>query len=959
MNFVPLNIKTGNYLLTSMIKIKELIKIARENNITALTITDNNMFGAIDFYKECINNNIKPIIGLEITLDDLKYVLYCMNNDGYKNLIKLTTIMSDTKLTLKHIEKYSSDLIAIVPYESRKLYNDLKKLYQYIFIGYKNELEKEKIISDNAVYMGEILCLNKEDEKYLKYLHAIKEGLTIKEAKDISDKSLFPLKKTNESNNEKIVSLCNLKLEFHQDLMPVISQDSYNILKQKCIDKMKKIFGQQAPKKYVDRLKHELSTINNMGFCNYFLIVADYINYAKENNILVGPGRGSAAGSLVSYLLNITTIDPVKYDLLFERFLNPERVTMPDIDVDFEDLRRDEVINYCIEKYGPKKVAPIITFGTLGPRQVIKDVGRVLEIENKKLDIISKMIDPTLSLLENLKKKSVKDFININKELQKVYKVALKLEGLKRHTSVHAAGIVMSKQDLDEIIPLDKRHSFYTTGYDMTHLEEIGLLKMDLLGIKNLNLISNILKEIPNLTFDNIPMDDKKAIEIFNKANTIGVFQFEKAGMINFLKKLKATTFNDIVAALALYRPGPMQNIDSYIRRKQGKEKIDYIDPSLENILKSTYGIIIYQEQIMQIARTMAGYSFAQADVLRRAMSKKKEAIILNEKPKFIHKSMERGYSNQTANEVYDLILKFASYGFNKSHSVGYAMVSYKMAYLKAHYPKIFMKNLLSIAINSDKKTAEYIYECKKNNITITLPDINKSTDNYIIDDKNILYPLNNIKNIGIGAVKIILDERKNGKFKDIFDFTKRCYGKAITIKVIENLILAGTFDKLGYNRKTLIDNLEAILNYGEIGELLDEDALKPELEIKNEYSKKELMNFELQTFGFYLSNHPITEYKLKYPETIKLNQINLYFDKIITCIVYVDKINIINTKKGEKMMFITGSDELTKIDLIAFPKTYSKYSNIEPSNIIYITGKVEKRFDKIQIIINNLKKLN
>jgi len=958
MSFVPLNIKTNNYLLKSMIKIKELVKIAKDNNIPALTITDNNMYGVLDFYKECKNNNIKPIVGLEININDLKIILYSINYKGYQNLIKLSTIMSNENLTLDILDTYQNNLICIVPYQSRRLYKDLNKIYNYIFIGYQNEEEKQKIKSTNIVFLNEILCINKEDEKYLKYLKAIKEGTLAENIEEIVNSSLLPLKNLNEKNNERIFDLCNLEIEFHQKLMPKINENSPKLLKDKCVYSLKQIFGQKAPKKYVERLKYELNTINQMGFSDYFLIVADYIKYAKENDILVGPGRGSAAGSLVSYLLNITTIDPLKYDLLFERFLNPERITMPDIDVDFEDLKRDKVIEYCINKYGEKKVAPIITFGTLGPRQVLKDVGRVLDIQIKKLDILCKMIDPRISLTQNYNQKRVKDFLEINKELKKVYKIALKFEGLKRHTSIHAAGVVMSDTDLDEVIPLDKNHNFYTTAYDMTYLEEIGLLKMDFLALSNLTLISKIIKEIKELSFDTIKENDQKTFQLFQSANTIGIFQFESDGMINFLRKFKPNSFNDLVAALALFRPGPMQNIDTYIRRKQGKEKIDYIHKDLEDILKPTFGIIIYQEQIMQIASTMAGYTLAEADILRRAMSKKKEDVLLKEKDKFINKSINKGYAKEKAEEVYNLILKFANYGFNKSHSVAYAMISYKMAYLKAHYPKIFIKNLLDSAINSEKKTMDYIYESKLNNINVSLPDINKSTNNYIIDNENIIYPLSNIKNIGTIATNTILEERGKGLFKDIFDFVKRCYGKAVTSKVIENLILAGAFDKLGYNRKTLIENLEVILNYSEIGELLGEDAFKPELTIKEEYSKNELMNWEKEIFGFYISNHPITEYKLKNKNNIELKNINHYFDKMISTIIYVDKIKIINTKKGDKMMFITGSDEITKIDLVAFPTTYNKYQNIEKGDILEINGRVEKRFDKMQIVINDLKKL-
>ena len=439
-------------------------------------------------------------------------------------------------------------------------------------------------------------------------------------------------------NNYKINELCQLELKFNQHLIPHFecpnNYDSYTYLKKLCIRGLKKRFGNQVQRIYIDRLNHELEVINKMGFCDYFLIVWDYVKYAKDQNILVGPGRGSAAGSLVSYLLNITDVDPVKYNLLFERFLNPERISMPDIDIDFEYNRREEVINYCINKYGIKRVAPIITFGTLGSKQVIRDVARTMDVDLKIVDYISKMLNSKLSLLENYNQNNqLKSYLDNKPLLMKLYKVASKLEGLKRHSSVHAAGIVMSNVDLDEIIPLDKKHEiFYTTGYDMDYLEDIGLLKMDFLGIRNLTLITDVLSDIKkllnvDLKFEQIPLNDPATLAIFTKVNTTGIFQFESEGMKNFLRKLRPTSFEDISAANALFRPGPMQNIDSYIRRKNGKEKIIDIHPDLEDILKPTYGIIVYQEQIMQIASVMAGYSLGEADLLRRAMSKNKKHL--------------------------------------------------------------------------------------------------------------------------------------------------------------------------------------------------------------------------------------------------------------------------------------------------------------------------------------------
>ena len=956
--YAPLNIKTCNSFLKSMIKIDDLIKVAKEHNIKALTITDDNMYGVIEFYNTCTKNDIKPIIGLEINISS-KIILYAMNYDGYKNLMKITTLKSEGELNIDILAHYSNNLICLLPYESKDLYSELSKIYKYIFLTYQNQEEKDKIKIENKLYMNEILCIKKEDEKYLKYLKAIKEGVSVKEIEEIQNKSLFSLEKDSK-NNELIVSLCNLEIKKHQDLLPVYDEnkDAYTELKKECIKGMKRIFGSAAPKKYALRLKHELEIINKMGFCNYFLIVADYINYAKTHNILVGPGRGSAAGSLVSYTLNITAIDPLKYNLLFERFLNPERITMPDIDVDFEDTKREEVIKYCIDKYGEKKVALIVTFGTLAAKQAIKDVARTLDIDLQKTDNFTKLIDSRLSLKENYQFSKVKRYLEMNPEFKTVYKIALKFEGLKRHTSLHAAGIVMSKYNLDENIPLDKNHGVYATEYDKDYLEELGLLKMDFLGLKNLSLIANILDEIKTIEFDTIKEDDEKALEIFKNVNTTGIFQFESEGMKKFLHKFRPETFEDIVSALALFRPGPMKNIDSYIRRKRGLEKIDYLHENLKPILKPTYGIIVYQEQIMQIANIMAGYSMAEADLLRRAMSKKSEAILLKEKDKFIKGSIKNGYDESLAHKIYDLIFKFADYGFNRSHSVAYAMISYRMAYLKAHYPLVFMKNLLSSAINSETKTKEYIYECTKNGITIAKPNINISDMMYIKVDNKIVFPLTNIKNVGVNAAKAIIEERKNGKFKDIFDFICRCYKGPVNSKTIENLIYAGAFDSFGYTKKTLIQNLDIIINYSEIGSYITDDTFKPELEEFKEFSKRELMQKEEEIFGFYLTAHPVTEYKKNNPNVIEAKDIGNYFDKTVEVIVSVDRIKRLTTKKNEQMMFITGSDELSQIDIVVFPRVYEISPEIEIGDILDIKGKIEKRYDQYQIITNKIIKL-
>ena len=971
MNYVPLYIKTENSLLSSLIKIDELIKFAKSYNYKALSIVDNNMFGVMEFYKKCLQNDIKPIIGLEVKLDN-NLVLYAKNYNGYKNLLKISTIMSESKVDINILEKYSSDLICVIPFNYRFIYDELNKMFQNVFISYKNKEEYDLINKDISIYMNETLYLQKKDSNYLKYLIAIRDGKKIDEINILGDNHLLlPEEIKNydfNSNNQKILDMCNLKIELHKDLLPIYecpnNLDAYSYLKELCQDGMRKRFGSSVGKVYIDRLDYELSVIEKMGFSDYFLVVWDYVKYAKEHGILVGPGRGSAAGSLVSYLLNITTIDPIKYNLLFERFLNPERVTMPDIDIDFQYDRREEVINYCVNKYGNKKVAGIITFNTLGAKQAIRDIGRVMDINLDKIDALTKLIDSNLSLRENYNDSKLKRILNEDSELFNLYKVSLKFEGLKRHTSNHAAGIVMCNENLDEILPLYKKDGMFLTAYSMDYLEEQGLLKMDLLAIKNLTLIDTVLKEVNKknkvISFDDIPFEDSEATNVFTSVNTLGIFQFESTGMMNFLRKFRPSNFQDIVAALALFRPGPMNNIDSYIKRKQNKEKIDYFDKSLEKVLKPTYGIIIYQEQIMQIASIMAGFSLGEADILRRAMSKKKEEILLKEKDKFINGSIKRGYSEELARKIYDLILKFAAYGFNKAHSVSYATISYRMAYLKTHYKEDFMKTLLNFELNSVNKTKEYIYECKKEGLNILKPDINKSDKYYLKEKDGIRYPLTGLKNLGSMIVNNILDERKNGDFKSIYDFIKRTNRKNINKKTLISLIDAGCFDSFDLNHRTMIDGIDLIINYGELIKDLDEEfVLLPELEIKEEYSKHELLKRELDVIGLYISDNPITEYKQKLNNKFNICDVSHWFDKNVNIIGTIDYVKEVETKKQDKMCFIKISDELASIDGVVFPQLYKTLNEIKRDKTVLISGKVEKRFDKYQIIVNNIKYLD
>ncbi len=968
MMYIPLYVKTENSLLQSMVRIPELVAYAKKHNLKALAIADCNLYGAYEFYKACKQENIKPIIGLEITINQDKILLYCENTKGYQNIIQLATIQSEREINITDLTDHSEGLLCIVPVQSKNQYSICTKIFEHIFIGYQTKEEKSQIRSNHLIYLPEILCLEKNDLEYLNYLSAIKEGKTL-DAVPIHENGYLKTPEELDSDFldgfQVIYDLCHLEIVKQDNLLPIYPcpnhLDSNQYLKQLCTEGMRKRFGSRVNRIYIDRLKYELDTIQKMGFCNYFLVVWDYVKYAKDHGILVGPGRGSAAGSLVSYVLGITEIDPIPYQLLFERFLNPERITMPDIDIDFAYDKREEVTTYCKEKYGEKKVAGIITFGTLGAKQIIRDVGRVMELPNIRVDRICKLLDSRKTLKENyIENPKLKEQFQESTEFKKLYQVASKLEGLKRHTSIHAAGIIMCNRNLDEVIPLEKHDSLYLTGYSMEYLEELGLLKMDFLALKTLTSIQDIIDEINQngnqITFDTIPLGDAKAIDIFTTVNTIGIFQFESAGMMNFLRKFKPNSFEDIFAALALYRPGPMNNIDHYIKRKQGEEKIDYFHPDLIPILKPTYGILIYQEQIMQVASILAGYSYGEADVLRRAMSKKKEEILKNEKEKFIQNAISRGYEKEMSETVYDLILKFASYGFNRSHSVAYAIIAYKMAYLKAYYPAPFMKSLLTSVIGSSVDTKMYIDECKLNHISILAPEINFSGKDYQVEDSGIRYPLTNIKDLGIAVVESIMDSRKDGPFQDIYDFVKRTNRKIVNKKVLQRLIASGCFTHFGFNQRTLDQSLDLILNYGELIKDLDEEyALKPEIEVVEEYSKKELMQRELDTFGFYLSNHPVTEYRVSKKNTITLKEIEQYFDQNISVIVVVDHLRQVDTKKGDKMCFLDCSDESSSIDVVLFPNVYQNYTEIPVGSIIEVTGHVEKRFDQYQIVVRKL----
>ena len=968
MNYIPMIIKTNYSLLTSLIKIDELIKLSKEYNINTLAICDDNMYGVMEFYKECINNDIKPIIGLEIKLNDKNIYLYAKNYEGYQNLCYISSNDKDINI----LKNNNDNILCILPYESIDLYEELKDIYNEIFISYKTKEERKNITNEKCIFSNVVRCLTKEDKDYLKYVYLIKDSKKISDEKNyIFDDNNYLLnndevnnyiEKTDLLNYKIIENLCNVEIKTKDNLLPKYNYDDnfneYEYLTNLCKKGLLKRLNNKVPVKYANRLMYELDIINKMGFCNYFLVVWDFIKYSKQNNILVGPGRGSAVGSLVSYSLGITDIDPLKYDLLFERFLNPKRVTMPDIDVDFDSNKRHLVIDYVTNKYGKKNVSQIIAFSTLKSKAVLRDVARVFDIESIKFDNFIKLIDSKLSLLENKKNPLVLDELSKDYLLSKVYEVSIHLENLKRQSAIHAAGVIISSKELDRYIPIVKTNeNEYISGYTKDYLEDLGLLKMDFLAIDKLTLISELLNDIKNIKFNEIPLDDELTINLFKEVNTDGIFQFETSGMKRVLRKMNIKSFDDLIATIALFRPGAMDNIDSYVKRKEGKEKITYLHDDLKPVLESTYGIIIYQEQVMQIANIMAGYSLGEADILRRAMSKKSHEIMESERDKFIKRSINKGYDEETSKKVFDLIYKFADFGFNKAHAVGYSVFSFKMAYLKAHYPEYFMSYLLTMFIGNSTKIARYINEAKNEKVSILLPSINESEYKFIVKDNKIRFSLACIRNVGVLISKEILKEREKGKFNDFFDFVKRCYSKTIDKKVIESLIYAGCFDEFNYNRQTLINNIDIAINYAELASDLDDSLITvPDIQIFDEYSKDDLIKQEYSVFGFYLSYHPVQNYR---KNNINTTLIKNYFNKKINIYLLIDNIRVIKTKNGEKMAFMGASDEYGDIDCVMFPKTYDHNYMLNKGDVIYVNATVERRANQYQFVINYIKKMN
>jgi DNA polymerase-3 subunit alpha len=1057
MSFVHLHLHTEYSLLDGAIKIEKLVQNVKEQGMNAVAITDHgNLFGSIEFYKTCKENEIKPIIGMEAYLvddmtkkekivvkDDLErqyYHITLLAKDftGYRNLVKIATkaylegFYYKPRIDKKLLEAHKEGLIVLsgciageipqlIKFGKLKEAKNVADWYIqtfgrenfYIEIQ-KHDIEDEKIVNPELVKIakefklklvatGDAHYLSPEDYDTHDVLLCIQTG----SKKHEEDRFRFPnnsfyLKSPEEMANEfreipeaiqstlEIAEMCNIEIPFNNpELMPRYSNDpSFNAdekLKEMVFENLNIIFNNKIPEEYIERANYELDVIKKMGFSNYFLVVQDFVNWARRNGIPVGPGRGSAAGALITYALGITKIDPIKYNLLFERFLNPERVTMPDIDVDVADRDRDRVIEYLANKYGKENTANIITFGTLQTKAVIRDVGRVLSIPLNRVDEIAKSLSnyESISEAKELSSDIKKILQNGNEEEKHWINYSEKLEGMVRHASIHASGIVISSVPIHEYIALykDPKEGTISTQIPAQFLEELGFLKMDILGLANLSVIHDTLKLIKErsgveIDIDSIDLTDRKTYELLSSGNTDGVFQVESEGMKEMLRNMKPSNIEDIIAALALYRPGPLgSGMDKqYINRKHGKEEVIYPHPDLEDVLKDTYGVILYQEQIMKIAQKIAGFTLGQADNLRRAIGKKKKEIMDEMKSLFIEGAVKNGYDRNFAEELFNMIEKFAEYGFNKSHSAAYAIITFQTAYLKAHYPLEYMTALINSEIGKFEKMVLYINEARRMGIKILPPDINKSGKFFEIqadenDNEGIRYGFMGIKGIGESIVDDIIEERnKKGEFRDIFDFFLRT-SKFMKKNSYEVIVKSGALDSLFENRGIIIQNLEKIINAFtnlsksfEIGQndLFNSSSSSDKNDNQNTYniisqlfnenpqiSKDEIAAFEKNTIGIYISHNPIEEYsnKLKSITTLELELLEFLPDGCsFTVFGMIEEIELRDMIKG-KIATLKVSDAKNFItSLFMTPATTETYlPAIKEGLLMIFKGTVEK----------------
>ena len=987
----------------------------------------------------------------EVTGGDDRYyhlVLLAENNEGYENLTKIVSkgfvegYYYKPRVDKELLRTYHKGIIALsaclageVPrYLTKGMYEEAKDRaleYQEIFGKGNYFLElQDHGIPDQQLVNQQLMKLSQEtgielvatNDVHYTYADDAKAHdilLCIQTGKKLSDENrmryeggqyyvkseeemaaLFPYARQALKNTQKIADRCSVEIEFGVTKLPKYDvpegYTSWEYLQKLCYEGLDQRYRTPS-QELKDRLAYELDTIRHMGYVDYFLIVWDFIKYAKDHGIAVGPGRGSAAGSIVSYCLGITTIDPIHYQLLFERFLNPERVSMPDIDVDFCYERRQEVIDYVTRKYGKDCVAQIVTFGTLAARGVIRDVGRVMDLPYAYVDSIAKMIPQELGI-------TIDKALQMNPELRKLYEsdetvthlidMAKRLEGLPRHCSMHAAGVVICQKPVEEYVPLSRAaDGTITTQFIMTTLEELGLLKMDFLGLRTLTVIQNAVqlarKKQPDLQIDKIDYNDKAVLDYIGTGKTEGIFQLESGGMKNFMKELQPHSLEDVIAGISLYRPGPMDFIPQYIRGKNDRSSITYDCPQLEPILAPTYGCIVYQEQVMQIVRDLAGYTLGRSDLLRRAMSKKKAAVMEKERNTFVYGDEEtgvpgcikNGIDEQTANKIYDEMIDFAKYAFNKSHAAAYAVVSYQTAWLKYYYPVEYMAALMTSVIDNPTKVAEYIYVCRQMGIRILPPDINKGEADFSVDGGDIRYGLAAIKSIGRPVIRAIVNDRKElGEFRNLEDFITRISSRELMNKrLVENLIKAGALDVLGGTRKQfmsiyiqIVDHMQQEKKNSMVGQMSLFDVVseeqKEEFQIRmpdvGEYTKENLLGFEKEVLGVYVSGHPLEPYEEEWRKVISATTADFQVDpevgytkvrdgarEIIGGII-VEK-TVKHTKTNQMMAFLTVEDLFGTVEVVVFPRDYEKYRQyLEEDNKIFVKGRVSEEDDKASKLI-------
>ena len=970
-------------------------------------------------------------------------VLLAENNVGYGNLMKIVSkgfvegFYYKPRVDMEVLQEYHEGIIALSAclagevqrYLVRGMYEEAKRAalrYEGVFGkgNYFLELQdhgipEQKTVNQQLLRMSRELEIELVATNDVHYTYARDESahdilLCLQTQKKLADQDrmryeggqyyvkspeemaqLFPYALEALENTHKIAQRCHVEIEFGVTKLPKYDvpggYTSWEYLNKLCFEGLEALYP-AVTEALKERLDYELNTIKEMGYVDYFLIVWDFIKYARDNDIIVGPGRGSAAGSLVAYTLGITQLDPIRYDLLFERFLNPERVSMPDIDVDFCFERRQEVIDYVVRKYGKDRVVQIVTFGTLAARGVIRDVGRVMDLPYAMVDSIAKMIPQELNI-------TIDKALKVNSELHKLYEedeqvhtlidMSRRLEGLPRHTSMHAAGVVISQKAVDEYVPLSRASDgSITTQFTMTTLEELGLLKMDFLGLRTLTVIQNAVRMAEKssgkvIDMDTIDYNDKKVLDSLGTGKTDGIFQLESAGMKNFMKELKPQSLEDVIAGISLYRPGPMDFIPQYIRGKNNPGTITYDCPELVPILEPTYGCIVYQEQVMQIVRVLGGYTLGRSDLLRRAMSKKKAAVMQKERQNFVYGNEEEGVpgcikngiKEEIANKIYDEMIDFAKYAFNKSHAAAYAVVAYQTAYLKYYYPVEFMAALMTSVIDNTRKVSEYIYSCRQMGIQILPPDINRGEGGFSVDGQNIRYGLSAIKSVGKPVIDAIVSERETrGEYKSLQDFIERLSGKEVNKRTIESFIKSGALDSLGGTRKQfmmvyvrILDSVNQEKKHAMAGQLSlfdlvsEEEKSAYEIHLPNvgEYDKEQLLAFEKEVLGIYVSGHPLDDYEALWRKNISAVTLDFMQDEETGAVKAEDGAyevlggmiaakTVKYTRTNQTMAFITLEDLVGTVEIVIFPKVYDRFRNLlEEDSKVFVRGRVSGEEEK------------